>query len=109
MLNATCYDTWGNQVAIESKGGGGEVRIYDEVLDVWLTINSLRVLRLCPIDTFFTSPGTGLQGSVLASLARKGYLNVETTKDGLGIEYYLNNHGHRLRGMHASDFPSSHQ
>lgn len=52
---------------------------------------------MCPVDVFFTARSHGLHGSTLKALAKMGYINVETTKDGLEIEYYLNNHGHRLR------------
>lgn len=81
-----------------------EQSVYDPTLKVTLSASMLRVLRLCPVDTFFTAQETGLHGGTLKGLYNKGYLNRETTKDGLGIEYYLNNHGHRIRRMHMDDF-----
>ena len=97
-LSATYLGIWGKYVALNDE-------VFDEVLKCTLSLKSLRILRLCPIDIFFTPQKTGLHASTLASLARKGYLNKETTKDGLGYEYYLNNHGHRLRRMMVIDFP----
>jgi hypothetical protein len=79
-------------------------KIHDKVLNRTITLKTLQVLRRCPVDIFFTAQSTGLHGSTLKSLYVKGYLNCETTKDGLGLEYYLNNHGHRLRGMLVNDF-----
>ena len=74
---------------------------YDPVLRVFVSFNCLEILKKCPIDAFFTSHSTGLHGSSLKALAVKGFLNIDPTKDGLGYEYYLNNHGHRLR-IHAT-------
>lgn len=71
-------------------------RFFDRVLGHHLSRSSLLVLRSCPIDEFFSAQSTRLHGSTLASLGRKGYLNMDTTKDGLEIEYYLNSHGHRM-------------
>jgi hypothetical protein len=80
--------------------------VLDEVLRIKVTLKSLRILRLCPIDEFFTQKSSGLHGSTLFYLSKNGYLNRETTKDGHGYEYYLNNHGHRLRKMNVTDFPT---
>lgn len=72
-------------------------RVYDSKLGNWVSLKTLYVLRLCPVDVFFTARSHGLHGSTLKALAKMGYLNIEPTKDGLGFEYYLNNQGHRLR------------
>lgn len=77
-------------------------RVYDNVLDNWITLKSLHVLRMCPVDVFFTASTHKLHGSTLKALHKAGYLNCEPTKDGLGLEYYLNVHGHRLRRWHIS-------
>jgi hypothetical protein len=79
--------------------------VKDPVLNQTLSLKSLLILRLCPVDVFFTATSTGLHGKTLKGLANKGYLNVDPTKDGLGHEYYLNNHGHRLRVMHVTELP----
>lgn len=79
-------------------------KVYDRKLNQWLSHKSVRVLRLCPVDTFFTAQSSLLHGSTLKSLYVKGYLNGETSKDGLELEYYVNNHGHRVRRMHIDDF-----
>lgn len=84
--------------------GRSDNKIFDPRKNVWLTLKSLRVLRLCPVDVFFTAQSSSLHGSTLKYLYRMGYLNAETSKDGLHLEYYVNNHGHRLRRMHADDF-----
>jgi hypothetical protein len=66
------------------------------------------------MDIFFTAQSSNLHGSTLKSLAVKGYLNMETSKDGLHIEYYLNNNGLRFRKIHVDDleklpdFPEDH-
>lgn len=82
---------------------GPEGAIIDPVLGHKLSFKTIRVLRLCPVDVFFTAKTKGLHASTVASLGRKGYLNFETTKDGLELEYYLNNHGHRIRRMHMEE------
>lgn len=73
--------------------------VYDNVLKHRLSLKSLRVLRNCPVDAFFTASSHKLHGSTLKSLYQKGYLNGETSKDGLEFEYYVNNHGHRMRRL----------
>lgn len=83
--------------------------VFDPVLRQTLSLKTLRILRLCPVDTFFTAQTTTLHASTLASLCSKGYLNKDPTKDGLGFEYYLNSHGHRLRRMVVDDFPGGAQ
>lgn len=81
-----------------------EGSVYDKVLRQSMTLKSLRVLRLCPVDQYFTASKAQLHGSTLKALAVKGYLNLELTIDGLGFEYYLNNHGHRMRRINVADF-----
>ena len=78
-------------------------KVFDKRLGQWISLKSFRVLRLCPLDTFFTAQSSGLHGSTLKALYRAGYLNGETSKDGLHLEYYLNNHGLRLRRMNVAD------
>lgn len=80
----------------------GNSRVFDDVLNHWVTLKMVQVLRRCPIDIFFTARTHKLHGSTLKSLHKHGYLNREITKDGLGYEYYLNNHGHRLRRWHIT-------
>lgn len=102
MLKDTYYGIWGKRVRTKEPKG----KVYDEVLQHWLTLHSLQTLRMCPIDVFFTATGTGLHGSTLKYLADAGYLNRDITDDGLTLEYYLNNHGHRVRRMSVTDFPT---
>ena len=84
--------------------GRTPIKVFDPTLGNWISVKSLRVLRLCPVDVFFTPQSSGLHASTLKALSRNGYLNEDKHRDGLTTEYYLNNHGHRIRQMHIHDF-----